>query len=414
MDFGEMTTHAEEYFFLVELALILAAAGIGGFLAKRINMPPVLGQILVGILIGPTVLNLLHGEDELIHIMSQIGVVFLMFLAGLETDLKELKASGRGASMIALGGVVLPLALGTAVPLLLFSQYIPGITQHDKFMGALFIGTILTATSVSISVSVLREMKQLASRQGISILGGAIIDDVFGIILLAVVSGMVAPAESGSGLGALFLKIGVFLVLVVVIGFFGVKLITRIAQGTVWRDRILTIAVISCLIFAYAAEMFNVAAITGAYAAGVIFAATPYRHRVVDKVQSIAYTLFTPIFFVSIGLSVQIDEKIFGFAGYAAAIVFVAIAGKVIGCGVGALSSGFNKKRAMQIGIGMIARAEVALIVANQGMKSGIIGDETFTSIVLLVVISTIVTPPLLKLLFKGEKPVVMNDYQEI
>ena len=412
MDFMEMIAHAEGHFFLIELALILAAAGIGGWLAKMINMPPVLGQILVGIVIGPTVFNLLNGEDELIHIMSQLGVVFLMFLAGLETDLKELKSSGRGASLIATGGVVMPLLLGTAVPLLFFSKYIPGANSHEQLMGALFIGTILTATSVSISVSVLREMNQLASKQGISILGGAIIDDVFGIILLAVVSGMVAPG-GGSGIAGLFLKIGTFIFLVVIIGFFGVKLITRIAQGTVWRDRILAIAVITCLIFAYAAEMFNVAAITGAYAAGVIFAATPYRHRVVDKIQSIAYTLFTPIFFVSIGLSVQIDRSIFGFIGYALAIVGIAVVGKIVGCGVGAKVSGFSNKHAMQIGIGMIARAEVGLIIANQGVKSGIIGNETFTSIVLLVVISTIVTPPLLKLLFKGEKPVFNNEYQE-
>ena len=412
MDFGEMTAHAHEYFFLVELALILAAAGIGGYLAKLINMPPVLGQILVGILVGPSVFDFLHGADEMIHIMSQIGVVFLMFLAGLETDLNELKSSGRGASMIAAGGVVMPLALGTAVPLLFFSQYIPGVTQHDKFMGALFIGTILTATSVSISVSVLREMKQLASKQGISILGGAIIDDVFGIILLAVVSGMVTPSADGSGIGALLMRIGIFILLLVVFGYLGSRLITRIAHGTVWRDRIQSIAVITCLILAYAAEMFNVAAITGAYAAGVIFAATPYRHRIVDKVQSMAYTLFTPIFFVSIGLSVVIDERIFDFLGYALAIVGVAILGKIIGCGFGAKWSGFTRKQAIQIGIGMIARAEVALIVANQGMRSNIISDETFTSIVLLVVISTIVTPPLLKMLFKGEKPVVINEYQ--
>lgn len=414
MNFAEMVEHAEEFYFLIELAMILVAAGVGGWLAKLIKMPPVLGQILVGVVIGPTVFNLLRGEDELIHIMSQLGVVFLMFLAGLETDLKELKSSGKGASMIAAGGVVVPLLLGTMVPLLFFKKYIPGATSHEQLMGALFIGTIMTATSVSISVSVLREMRQLASKQGISILGGAIIDDVFGIILLAVVSGMVAPSGTGSGIGDLFLKIGVFIVLVIIIGFFGVKLITRIAQGTVWRDRILTIAVITCLVFAYAAEMFNVAAITGAYAAGVIFAATPYRHRVVDKVQSIAYTLFTPIFFVSIGLSVQIDERILGFLGYAIVIVIIAILGKIIGCTFTAKWSGFSTKQSLQIGIGMIARAEVALIVANQGMKSGIIGDETFTSIVLLVVISTMITPPLLKLLFKGEKPVVVEEYQGV
>ncbi len=405
-----MLHHAEEFYFLVELALILAAAGIGGWLAKLIKMPPVLGQILVGIIIGPSVFKFLKGEDELIHIMSQIGVVFLMFLAGLETDLKELKSSGKGASMIAMGGVVFPLALGTLVPLIFFSKYLPGQDTHEQFMSALFVGTILTATSVSISVSVLREMKQLASKQGISILGGAIIDDVFGIILLAIVSGMVSPSGNND-IGALLMRIGIFIVALVVFGYIGAKMITRFAQGSIWRDRILTVAVITCLLLAFGAEMFNVAAITGAYAAGVIFAATPYRHRIVDKVQSMAYTLFTPIFFVSIGLSVNIDSRIFGYLGYALTIVFIAIAGKIVGCGLGAKLSGFTNRRSMQVGIGMIARAEVALIVANQGIKSGIIGEETFTSIVLLVVISTIVTPPLLKMLFKGEEPVYINEY---
>lgn len=410
MDFLEMLHHAEEFYFLVELALILAAAAFGGWLSKLIKMPPVLGQILVGIVIGPTVLKLLAGEDELIHIMSQIGVVFLMFLAGLETDLKELKSSGKGASLIAMGGVIVPLTLGTLVPLIFFTKYLPGQDTHEQFMSALFVGTILTATSVSISVSVLREMKQLASKQGISILGGAIIDDVFGIILLAIVSGMLSPTGD-TNIGALLMRIGIFIVVLIVFGYAGAKLITRFAQGSIWRDRILSIAVITCLLFAFAAEMFNVAAITGAYAAGVIFAATPYRHRIVDKVQSMAYTLFTPIFFVSIGLSVNIGKEIFDYLGYALTIVAVAVLGKIIGCGFGAKLSGFSNKRSMQVGIGMIARAEVALIVANQGMKSGIIGHETFTSIVLLVVISTIVTPPFLKLLFKGEEPVYINEY---
>lgn len=410
VDFSEMLQHAEEFFFLVELALILAAAAIGGGLAKLIKMPPVLGQIVVGIIIGPSVLKLLNGEDELIHIMSQIGVVFLMFLAGLETDLKELRSSGKGASLIAVGGVVMPLLLGTLVPFIFFTKYLPGQGTHEQFIGALFVGTILTATSVSISVSVLREMKQLASRQGISILGGAIIDDVFGIILLAVVSGMISPSGN-TNIVALLLRIALFIVFLVVFGYFGSKLLTKYAQGSVWRDRILSIAIITCFLLAFAAEMFNVAAITGAYAAGVIFAATPYRHRIVDKVQSIAYTLFTPIFFVSIGLSVEIDRGILNYIGYALTIVFIAIFGKIVGCGVGAKLSKFSNKHAMQIGIGMIARAEVALIIANQGIKSGIIGEETFTSIVLLVVISTMITPPVLKLLFRGEKPVYINDY---
>lgn len=412
MNFSEMFQHAGEFHFLYELALILLAASIGGMLAKLVNMPPVLGQILVGIILGPTVLGIFQGEGEFIHDVAQLGVVFLMFLAGLETDLKELKSSGRGASMIAIGGVLLPFILGAGIPYLFFKAYIPGTTSQFQLLGAIYIGTILTATSVSISVSVLRDMKQLTSKQGISILGGAIIDDVLGIIMLAIVSGMVHPDGEGN-IGSLLLKMVIFFVGAVVLGFIIKKAITRFAQGTHWRERIITFSIILCFLFAFVAEMFSIAAITGAYAAGVIVASTPYRHRVVDRVQTIAYALFTPIFFVSIGLSANITTEVFNYIGYALAIVAIAIGAKLIGCFVGAKASGFNKKHSLQIGIGMIARAEVALIVANQGLRSGIIGDETFTSIVLLVVISTIVTPPLLKAAFKGESPVAVSKLTE-
>ncbi|WP_304943161.1 cation:proton antiporter [Vallitalea guaymasensis] len=409
MDFSAMMQHAQEYHFLLQLAILLVAAAVGGWLASKVSMPPVLGQILVGIIIGPTVFDLVDGEDILIRDISQIGVVFLMFLAGLETDLKELKASGKGASIIAMGGVLLPLGLGTLVPLLFFKGFLPDGDAHHQLMFALYIGTILTATSVSISVSVLRDMKQLASKQGISILGAAIIDDVVGIILLAVVSGMVNPSAD-TNVTQLMIKIISFFVIAVIGGIIISKGITKFAQGSVWRDRIVTFAIILCFVFAYLAEMFSVAAITGAYFAGVALATTPYRHRVVSKIQSFAYALFTPIFFVSIGLSAVIKSDIVNYIGYALVIVVIAILGKIVGCGLGARLSGFKGRQSLQIGVGMIARAEVALIVANQGLRSNIITNKTFTSIVLLVVISTIVTPPLLKMLFKSEKPVEVSQ----
>ncbi|GKX28029.1 sodium:proton antiporter [Vallitalea longa] len=409
MDLSAMMQHAQGYEFLLQLAILLVAAAIGGWLASKVSMPPVLGQILVGIIIGPTVFNLVDGKNDLIHDISQIGVIFLMFLAGLETDLKELKSSGKGASIIAMGGVLLPLGLGTLVPLLFFKNFLPDGDAHHQLMFALYIGTILTATSVSISVSVLRDMKQLGSKQGISILGAAIIDDVLGIVLLAVVSGMVNPSGD-TDIKQLMIKIVSFFIIAVLAGIIISKGITKFAQGSVWRDRIVTFAIILCFIFAYMAEMFSVAAITGAYFAGVALAATPYRHRVVSKIQSFAYALFTPIFFVSIGLNAVITSDIVNYIGYALVIVTIAVVGKIVGCGVSARISGFNGKHSLQIGVGMIARAEVALIVANQGLSSGIITNQTFTSVVLLVVISTIVTPPLLKLLFKKEKPVEVSD----
>lgn len=412
MSFIEMFEHAEEFHFLYELALILFAASVAGMLAKMVNMPPVLGQILIGIVLGPTVLGILKGDGEFIHDVAQLGVVFLMFLAGLETDLKELKSSGKGASMIAFGGILLPFVLGALIPYLFFKQYIPGENDHFKLLGAIYIGTILTATSVSISVSVLRDMNQLASKQGISILGGAIIDDVLGIIMLAVVSGMVHPDGDGN-IGGLLLRMLIFFVGSIIIGFIISKVITKYAQKAHWRDRIITFSIILCFLFAFGAELFSIAAITGAYAAGVIIASTPYRHRVVSEIQSIAYALFTPIFFVSIGLSAEITSEVFNYLGYALVIVAIAILGKMVGCFIGAKVSGFNRKQSVQVGIGMIARAEVALIVANQGFHSGIISNETFTSIVTLVVLSTIITPPLLKLAFKGEPPVELVKIED-
>ncbi|WP_105614260.1 cation:proton antiporter [Vallitalea okinawensis] len=396
---------AEDNIFLLEISVLLLAAFIGGKLTAKLNMPEVLGQILMGIIIGPTVLGLIDGETEFISSMAEVGVLLLMFLAGLETNLKELKASGKGASFVALGGMLLPLLLGTLIPFMFFKNYLPNGTNDQQFMYALYIGTILTATSVSIAVSVLRDMGQIASKQGISILGGAIIDDVLGIILLAVVTGIIDPSGSDS-VGKLIFRMIIFFVVAIVAGTIISKVINRYASHYAWSDKFIPIAIIICFLFAFSSEVFKVAAITGAYIAGVIFSTTPFRHKIERRIQYIGFSLFTPIFFVSIGLKANITSEVFGYIGYAMIIVLIAIIGKIVGCGLGARATGFTTKQSLQIGVGMIARAEVALIVATEGITRGIITDQTFTSIVLLVVISTIVTPPLLKMLFSKEKPV--------
>lgn len=397
----------EEKKFILDLAVLLGAASIGGWFASLINMPKVLGQILVGIILGPTVLGWLNAQNELVHIMSEIGVIFLMFLAGLETDIDELKSSGRSASLVALGGVVFPLFLGTLIPYYLFREYIPAVGDN-QFLPAIYIGTVLTATSVSISVSVLRDMNQLRSKQGISILGAAIIDDVLGIILLAAISGMITPSESGSIIG-LIIRIISFFILSLLFGFIISKVLTRIAHGSAWTEKVITFAIIICFLLSFISEVFKIAAITGAYIAGVIFSTTPYHQKVSNRIQVIAYSLFTPIFFVSIGLRVEITRELLRYWKYAVVIVLIAIFGKMIGCGLGGLLSGFKSRELLQIGIGMIPRAEVALIIANQGLTGNIISNATFTSIILLVVVSTIVTPPLLKYLFSKKDSLVSS-----
>ena len=408
MEWVKVLGVAPEKYFLLEIVILLGAASLGGWAAKKIQMPAVLGQIVAGILIGPSLFGWIQGTSELVHIMSEIGVIFLMFLAGLETDLQELRKSGKSSSIIALGGVVVPFVLGTVIPYLFFKHHLPQGTPHQQFLYATYIGTILTATSVSISVSVLRDMNLLGSKQGISILGAAIIDDVIGILLLAVIIGIVSPGQN-SNIGWLLLKMGIFFVGVLVIGYIISNLTIRFARGHVWGERIVTFSILLCFLLAFFSEAFQVAAITGAYAAGVICGTTPYRSKINKRIQVLAYSLFTPIFFISIGLKAEISADMLQYIGYGLVVVGIAIAGKMIGCGLGAHWSGFSFKHSLQIGVGMIARAEVALIVATQGLNRHVITNATFTSIVLLVVISTLVTPPLLKYLFKNEGKTVQK-----
>ena len=395
--------------FLVEIAILIIAAFLGGKLASLVRMPEVLGQILAGILVGPTVLGWIPAQDELIYTFSQIGVIFLMFLAGLDTDLKQLREAGKPATVIALGGVAVPLLLGTVIPLFVFREQV----SHEEvspFYSALYIGTILTATSVSISVSVLRDMGKLRTKQGVSILAAAIIDDVVGIILLAVVSGFATPSGTSTTIGLLLIKIVAFFAIALLAGFLISKFLTRIAATRQWSDKYISIVIVFCFVMAFMSELFSVAAITGAYFAGVILSTTPFKNKIIRRIQYIAYALFTPIFFVSIGIKANISADIFTHLGFSLTIVLIAILGKIVGCGLGAKVMKYSGKESLQVGVGMIARAEVALIVATQGLQRGIINDATFTSVVLLVVVSTIVTPPLLKLLFSREKPPLSGE----
>ncbi|WP_066506109.1 cation:proton antiporter [Abyssisolibacter fermentans] len=383
--------------FLLEIGLILLFANIGGYISKKLEQPAVLGQILIGLIIGPSVLNLVSATDFINH-MAEIGVILLMFIAGLETDLDDLKASGQSSAIIAIGGVIFPFIFGMGVVYLL--------KANSTFQEQLFVGVILTATSVSITVQALRELNRLRTKQGMAILGAAIIDDVVGIILLAVVVSAINPAE-GTSILFVILKIIAFFVIALILGIVFSKTITKYSDIMRRDGRLLTSALIFCFFLAFIAEEMGVAAIIGAYITGVIFSTTPHRNRVSHEIQNIAYALFTPIFFVNIGLKVQlhgIGNSILLSVG----IILAAIFGKVIGCLIGARVSKFNLKESFQISIGMIPRAEVALIVTSLGLKLKVIGHDIFTSIILLVLVSTIITPILLKIVYKNDT--VEND----
>ncbi len=374
-------------FFLLEIGILLLGANIGGIISKKLKQPAVLGQILVGIVLGMGIME----KSEFVNHISEIGVILLMFIAGLETDVNELKASGASSTTIAIAGVIFPVVLvGVAAYLMTGNLII-----------SLFLGIISTATSVSISVQTLQEMGFLKTRQGIGILGAAIIDDIIGIILLTLMIGVVSPA-SDSSIGMVSLKIFMFFVIAIVIGAIFIKVISRIGTTSNLNKKIVSYALIACLGMAFLSEEMGVAAITGAYFAGVIFSMTPYHHKVSHDVQLIAYSFFTPVFFVGIGLGVDMGSIAMAI-GLGLTILILGVIGKIFGCGLGAKMMGFNNKHSLQIGIGMVPRAEVAIIITNLGVQIGILGQKEFGAVILMVVATTLMTPSLLKWSFKGE-----------
>ncbi|MDF2545640.1 MAG: cation:proton antiporter [Anaerosolibacter sp.] len=375
-------------FFLLQIAILLLGANLGGWVSTKLKQPAVLGQILVGIILGLGIIK----ETELIHHISEIGVVFLMFIAGLETDVEELKASKSSSSAIALGGVVFPLVMVSGAAYLITGEMISSI----------FLGIVSTATSVSISVQTLRELGHLRTKQGVGILGAAIIDDIVGIILLTVMIGMVKPS-AGSNVLVVLIKIALFFFITFVVGTILVKMLRRINKAINLNDKIVTYAVVCCFVLAFVSEELGVAAITGAYFAGVILSMTPYHRKISYDIQLVAYSFFTPIFFVGIGLGVHLSSL--GHAlGFGVLLLVLGIIGKIVGCGLGAKLTGFSNRHSLQIGIGMIPRAEVAIIIANLGLQMKIIGSDEFTSVILLVIVTTLMTPSLLKMAFKEEK----------
>ncbi len=384
--------------FLLHIAMILLFANIGGYVSRKLKQPAVLGQIVAGLLLGPSVLALIETTEALKH-MAEIGVILLMFIAGLETDIDDLKASSKSSAFIALGGVMVPLGLGILAIML--------VKPQADFNEGLFLGVILTATSVSITVQALRELGRLRTKQGIGILGAAIIDDVVGIIILTLVIGMISPVKSESIVMVLG-KITIFFVFSVGLGVIFSKLLTKHSDLVSRENRVLTAALIFCFLLAFIAEELGVAAIIGAYFTGVIFSTTPHRNRVSHEIQRIAYALFTPIFFINIGLSVKIGN-IGEVLILSIAIIVAAVLGKVIGCGIGAKISKFSNREALQVSIGMIPRAEVALIITNLGLELGVIGKDIFTAVILMVLVSTIITPPLLKLSFGSKEDKVKH-----
>lgn len=407
------------------IAILIIASKVISHLFIKINLPPVLGMIIIGLIIGPTGFNLITvpADMNILRFFAEIGVIILLFMAGIETDINEMKKIGKNAFFIALGGVLVPLLMGYGITYLFYAN------NPDVHRIALMMGLILTATSVSVSVMTLVDMKKMNTVEGKTILGAAIIDDVIGILILTFVLGIMGSGSGAEGGGhSLWLSIGMivaYIVGAVVIGVFVIPWLLNLASKLKVQKPLIAVAMGIVFIYAWAAQHAEIAAITGAYMAGVFIGQTRFKHKIEEGVNTIGQAMFVSIFFVFIGL----ETNLRGHMNWSFAIVFtlIAVASKIIGSGLIAKKMGFDWKRSMAIGSGMIPRGEVALVIATlvsgvsahtaEGVKEAansarmaILGNEQFTAVVFMVIITALVAPFMLKIFFKDKKKKADNN----
>ena len=380
------------------LSILLFTAKAAGYLSTRIKQPSVFGEILVGILLGPSLLNMMQLPfvtdthlSEVVNLMGELGVLFLMFLAGLELHINDLVKNAKVAAYAGVLGVLLPVGLGLG-----FGE----LTGMD-FNHAIFLGLTLGATSVSISAQVLIELKMIRSKVGYGLLGAAVFDDVLVLLLLSVFLAFLTGGTTLVGILLVFGKIILFLAGSTAIGLWVLPFLVRFTQKRSISQGITTLAIVIMLLYGVAAELLGgMAAITGAFLAGLMFARTPEKTKVETNFHSLAYAFFVPVFFVSIGLGVDLHTVDLSILWIMLGITGIAIIGKILGSGGGALLSRFNWKESLQIGIGMVSRGEVGLIIAKIGMDAGYLTNSLFNAIVGMILITTLLTPPLLRLSF--------------
>ncbi len=390
----------ESYRFLFEIAIILLSTKILSILTQRVHMPQVVGALLAGLIMGPACLGVL-AENDFITYTAELGVIVLMFCAGMQTDIDELKKSGKASFVIALIGVIVPL-LGGFVLAWFFNRPDRIVSDADcsLFLQNVFIGVILTATSVSITVETLKELGKLKTRSGNAILGAAIIDDILGIVALTIITSM---ADESVNVWIVLLQIVLFFVFTAVVGFIFYKLYRKWSESSnraLHRHAI--IAFVFCLLMSYAAEtFFGVADITGAFFAGLIISKCRRSDYLAAKFDTLSYLYLSPIFFASIGLKVVLPAMDGTLILFSVLLVVIAVLTKVVGCGLGAKLCHYKNYQCARIGVGMISRGEVALIVASKGQALGLIGSNFLGPIIIVVVLTTIITPMLLKPVFK-------------
>jgi Kef-type K+ transport system membrane component KefB len=382
------------------LSIIILTAKASGWLSLRLGQPAVLGELLAGLILGPTALNLLHLpildspslEETILH-LAELGAVLMMFVAGMEVDLREMSRSGQVAVLGGVLGVAFPLGLGA----------LASIPFGYAGESAAFVGIVLTATSVSISAQTLLELGVLRTREGLALLGAAVVDDILVIVLLSVFLALGGGASAPGAVVLVVVKMLLYLALAGVAGWLALPPLLRWVDRQPISEGLASLVFSSVLLFAWAAEVLGgLAAITGSFLAGVGLSRSPLREKTEGRIRAITYAFLVPVFFVSIGLQADAGALTGPSWILLAVLLVVAVASKVIGSGLGALVGGFGGRQALRVGVGMISRGEVGLIVAAVGVGQGLIGPDLFSVVVLLVLLTTIVTPVLLRLAFAG------------
>ncbi|MGQ0568213.1 MAG: cation:proton antiporter [Armatimonadota bacterium] len=398
-----MSRHDEVLAFLLLLAVILGAAKTAAWFSLRLRQPAVLGELLAGVVLGPSLLDLLHrppfaGEtlSAGVSLLANLGVVVLMFIAGLETNLDNMRRVGRVAVAAGVAGVVVPLLLvaGTVLPF------------GFEFTKSIFMGIVAAATSVSITVQTLIELRQLNSKEGTALLGAAVTDDIVALLVLALFIGMTGTGgETDGGVGQVLLRMAGFFLVAIALGRFFRPVLAAAHRAPV-SEGLLAAALILLLIYGWASEgIGGVAAITGAYLAGVLVSQAGFRREVEQHLKAFTYAMLAPIFFVSIGLQANARTLQLADLLLTGLVIAAAVAGKVIGCGAGARLGGFTWPESLRVGVGMISRGEVGLIIAVLGLQAGLIEDRGFAVIVIMVLVTSLLTPPLLRLVFPPAPP---------
>lgn len=384
------------------LVVILVTAKASAYLSTRIKQPAVFGELVMGVLLGPSLFNILGWPfitaphvGETINELGELGVLLLMFLAGLELHIKDLTRSSRVAALSGTLGVILPVGMG-----ILFGELTGMDTNH-----AIFLGLTLGATSVSISAQVLIELKQLRSRVGLGLLGAAVFDDILVLLLLSTFLAFLDGGGSSMQVFWIFIKMLLFLLASSAFGIWVLPWLTQLIKKLPVSQGVTTFALVILLIYGLAAEVLGgMAAITGTFLAGLMFARTPEKEIIESNLNSMSYSFFVPIFFVSIGFNVNIRQIDLSTVWMLLGIVLIAVSGKILGAGGGALLSRFKFREALQLGIGMVSRGEVGLIIAKLGLDSNYLSEKVFSTIVVMILVTTLITPPLLRAAFPREE----------